>query len=143
MTRILIIAMAALLANTTPALAAWSGDGQPLKYISSCELDLNKDDLADIVLLVETIQGRELIAVLKNKSGLSAFLLWKGPSSNGMHLKCEVAKFEVKETPTAAAKTPGTVHKTNGAVVHLYKPESTELSFFWENSRFIEVVTAD
>ena len=43
--------------------------GMPLKYISGCELDLNNDNEVDIVLLVETTRGRELIALMNAPSG--------------------------------------------------------------------------
>jgi hypothetical protein len=40
------------------------GNGMPLKYISSCELDLNNDNQTDIAMLVETVRGRELIILM-------------------------------------------------------------------------------
>ena len=43
---------------------AQTGTGAPLKYISSCEIDLNNDDEPDIALLVETIKGQELIILM-------------------------------------------------------------------------------
>ncbi|WNG41596.1 hypothetical protein F0U61_53885 [Archangium violaceum] len=133
-----------LLGTSTPSLGEeWTGDGQPFKYISSCELDLDKNGLPDMVILAETIQGRELIAILKEKKGLKAFSIWTGPASNGMHLRCEFAQFKLKEAPTASADEPGKVHKTNGAVIHLFKPESSQRSFYWDKSQFKEVSTGD
>ena len=136
---------AILTVSSTPALGKWTGDGLPFKYISSCELDLDQNGLSDMVFLAETIEGRELIAILREKEGLKAFLLWSGPAANGMHLQCDFAQREVKETMAASAEAPGRVHKTNGTVIHLYKPESSRLSFFWDKSksRFKDVSTAD
>ncbi len=47
------------------AVPSFTGDGAPVKYISSCELDLNKDGVPDLVFLIESLAGRELIVLPK------------------------------------------------------------------------------
>ena len=44
---------------------ATSGNGMPVKYLSSCELDFNRDGKPDIALLIETKMGRELIVLIR------------------------------------------------------------------------------
>jgi len=58
--RNLLSLLCAFLIMSTVILAPTSGhsltgNGEPLKYISSCEIDLNNDDQPDIALLVETL----------------------------------------------------------------------------------------
>src|SRR6266581_5391582 len=72
-----------------------SGNGNPLKYISSCELDLNNDGESDVVLLVETLRGRELVVLMKTKAGYDAYEVAKVAPS--MHLSCHFANL-LKET---------------------------------------------
>ncbi len=58
----------------------------PLKYISSCELDFNNDDVPDIAVLLETFRGHDLIVLMKTDKGYDAYGLSKKASS--MHLSC-------------------------------------------------------
>ncbi len=119
----------------------WTGDALPMKYISSCEFDLNNDKKADMVILLESIQGKELIALIQTNNNYQSHLLWRGLPKSTMHLKCEQQKFTVKET--SAAGGLGRVFETNGSVITLFKPESSSFSYFIKNGKFIEVVTAD
>ncbi len=68
----------------TSIVLAGSGSGMPLKYISSCEIDLNADNATDIAFLVETLKGRELIVLMKSVEGYDAFLVTTGKAN--MHL---------------------------------------------------------
>jgi phage-related protein len=68
---------------------------------------MTKNGLPDMVILAETIQGRELIAILKEKKGLKAFSLWTGPASNGMHLRCESAQVSERSRITHPSRFRG------------------------------------
>jgi hypothetical protein len=43
--------------------------GRPAKMLASCEIDLNGDKQADLVEAVETVGGREVIAVIAGDGG--------------------------------------------------------------------------
>ena len=116
----------------------FTGDGMPLKFISSCEMDFNQDGRSDKAFLVEGIPGRELLVLLAKKDGYETFVVSKG--KDRMFLHCE-AGFEVKETIAINAK--GKVYKTPGAYLKLVKPESSSVVYFWSKAGFQEVWTAD
>jgi hypothetical protein len=120
-----------------PAVAEM-GSGMPLKYISSCELDLNNDEQADIALLLETTKGRELIVLLAKSNGYEAYLLMRG--NDNMHLSCHFGK-SVKET--CAAGGTGRVYETPGTYIQLTQPEGSSVAFFWERDSFRKVWTSD
>jgi len=116
------------------------GDGQPLKFISSCEIDLNNDGEADIALLVETIRGRELIVLMRFTSGYNAYIVSKEIS--GMYLSCHYGK-SVKETSAGKGKKERKVYKTPGAYLALTRPEASSVAYFWNGKGFTEVWTSD
>jgi len=116
------------------------GNGAPLKYIASCELDLNNDGDPDIAFLVETLKGRELIVLLRTKNGYKAFLLSRGKPN--MYLSCHFGKY-VEETLAGKGEKKGKVYKTNGTYLKLTQPEGSSVAFFWNNNTFQEVWTSD
>src|SRR5207237_10313848 len=79
-----------LLIVGTASAFAQTGNGDPFKYIASCELDFNNDGQADIALLVETVRGRELIIMLKTKDGYTAYEVANVPPL--MHLSCRFGR---------------------------------------------------
>ncbi len=118
-----------------------SGNGNPLKYISSCELDLNNDGESDVVFLVETLRGRELVILMRTTTGYNAYEIAKvDPSS---HLPFHFGKT-VKETAAGKkGKGEGRIFKTPGAYTQLTQPESSAVVYFWNGRGFTEVWTAD
>ncbi|MEZ4320771.1 MAG: hypothetical protein R3F61_25035 [Myxococcota bacterium] len=124
----------------TALAAPWTGDGQPLKYVSSCELDLDQNGAADIVMLVETVRGRELVALLTTDAGFDAHVIERLPASNGMHLRCSLERTLVA---SVAADNGGEAHETPGGYIELFKPESGSRSFYWRGDGFVTVVTGD
>lgn len=116
----------------------FSGDGMPFKYISSCELDLNGDQKADKALLIEGLNGRELLALLSKAKGYDTHVVVTGKEN--MFLTCKIGN-EVKETIAGGGK--GRVYKTPGAYLELIKPESSAAAFFWSKGSFQEVWTTD
>lgn len=121
---------------------AQSGSGDPVKYISSCEIDLNADDQPDVALLIETIKGRELIVLLRADSSYTAYLVKKDIPQN-MFLSSHFGK-ELKETIAGEGKNkkPKT-YKTQGTYLLLYFPEGPSYGYFWDGTKFQEVWTAD
>lgn len=116
----------------------YTGDGMPFKYISSCEIDLNGDGKSDKALLLEGINGRELLALMAKPKGYEAVVVSTGKEN--MFLNCKVGA-EVKETLAGSGK--GKAFKTPGAYLELVKPESSSVAFIWKKDSFQEVWTAD
>jgi hypothetical protein len=112
----------------------------PLKYISSCELDFNNDDVPDIALLLETLRGHERIVLMKTDKGYDAYGISKKVSS--MHLSCRFGKF-IKETPAGKGEKEGRTYKTPGTYIQLGHPEGPSVAYFWNGSGFKEVWTGD
>ena len=116
-----------------------SADGQPVKFHASCQVDLTGDKRADLVLLVETVRGPELIALVSTAAaGYSTFVLSRKPV--GGILSCELGP-EVRETK--AGRGSGRVVRTPGAFVHVTWPESAAVAYVWNMDRFLEVWTSD
>lgn len=116
------------------------GSGMPVKYISSCELDLNNDNRPDLALLVETSKGRELIVLMRNESGYNSFLVSKGKPD--MHLSCHFGK-SIKETPAGKGKEKRKVYQTLGTYIQLTQPEGSSVAYFWNGKGFKEVWISD
>jgi hypothetical protein len=117
------------------------GDGMPLKYLSSCEIDLNVDGEADIAMLVETVRGWELIALMKTAVGYDTYVV--SDDKDGMYLYCyygfTVTEFPFDDTLTVAERT----YKTPGTYLELVYPEASAVAYFWNGSGFTEVWTSD
>lgn len=111
---------------------------KPLKYISSCEIDLNNDNKIDIVLLVDTIRGRELIVLMKTTDGYNSYLVSTGKSD--MFLSCHFGKY-IKET--SAGNKEGKIYDTGGTYIKMSLPESSSVVYFWNNNAFKEIWTSD
>lgn len=137
---IYIFGMFIIITSCSTNAISQTGSGSPLKYISSCEVDLNNDDEADIALLVETLRGRELIVLMKTDKGYDAYGLFKRASS--MHLSCHFGKF-IKETPAGKGDKEGRTYKTPGTYIRLGNPEGPAVAYFWDGSAFKEVWIAD
>ncbi len=117
-----------------------SGNGVPLKYISSCELDLNNDNEPDIAILVETIRGRELIVLMRTGNGYNTFVVARDKAN--MFLSCHFGKY-VKETGAGKGGKSRKVYETPGTYIQLTQPESSSVVYFWTGKGFKEVWTSD
>lgn len=122
----------------TSGVSGETGSGMPLKYISSCELDLNNDSELDIAILIETLKGRELIILIRTTEGYKGFLL--SQDKPNMHLSCHFGKY-IKET--TAGNRKGRKFETNGTYIRLTQPESSSIAYFWVNGGFKEIWVAD
>lgn len=133
-----IFCILAILISYNGTAISLTGNGRPLKYISSCELDFNNDNEPDVALLVETLRGRELIVLIKATKGYGTYVL----EASSRYLSCHVGKF-IKETPTGKGEKEGKLHKTPGAYIQLAHPEGPAAAYFWNGSGFKEVWTSD
>jgi hypothetical protein len=136
---IILSTLVALLLHSQNTLA-FPGTGNPLKYISSCELDLNNDGEADIAFLVETLRGREIIILLKKDTGYTAYRIPAIASS--MYLSCHFGK-SIKETEAGKKGGAAKIHTTPGTYIQLQEPEGSSIAYFWNGSGFTEVWTSD
>lgn len=119
---------------------AESGTGAPLKYISSCEMDFNMDNVPDIALLVETVRGRELIILMRFADEYKAFTVSTGKPD--MQLSCHFGQTVI-ETSAGKGNGTGKVYKTPGTYIELSQPEGSSVAYFWDGKGFKEVWTSD
>lgn len=119
---------------------AYSGNGSPLKFISSCEIDLNADFKGDIVFLAETLYGYEVIALIRNNDFFKAYILEK--NAKNMLLSCHFGK-EIAGTNTGKGVQSKKKYKINGAYVKLEYLEGAATVFFWDKDKFKKVWVAD
>ncbi len=115
-----------------------AADGGPIKFLTSCELDLSADGKPDLVLLLETSRGRELLVLLALESGYEAYLLSRDKAQ--MQLSC---RFGTTLQETRTGRALGRVFQTPGAYVELRQPEGAAVAYFWDGNGFREVWTSD
>ena len=115
------------------------GSGQPAKFLASCQADLTGDKRADLVLLVETVRGAELIALVSTDAGAYSTFVLSRDRAGGI-LSCAFGP-EVRET--SAGRGSGRVVRTPGAFVLLTWPEASSVAYIWSKDRFLEVWTSD
>jgi hypothetical protein len=136
--------LSCLLAGTTVhAQGDRTGNGRPAKFLSSCEADVTGDNRADLIQLVETLRGVELIAlVASDTGGYRAFVLRRDkPGPSGI-LRCEYGP-QVTETRAGRGDPQPRVVKTPGAYVHLFFPETSSFAYVWIKDGFVELWTSD
>jgi hypothetical protein len=135
-----LICLIVLLSGLNTPSFAETGTGAPLKYISSCEIDLNNDNTPDIAFLVETLRGQELIVLMRFAQGYTAFTI--SNSKPDMQLSCQFGD-SVTETSAGKGKDSGKVYKTPGAYIKLTLPEGSSVVYFWNGKGLKEVWTSD
>lgn len=131
------IVVAACWCLTITAEAA-TGNENPLKYISSCETDINGDGNLDIALLLENLTGRQLIVLLKTTNGHDGYVVAK--DKPGMNLSCHLGKTLTRSMALSEDKK---TYTTPGAYLELTLPEGSSVAYFWNGSGFTEVWTSD
>jgi hypothetical protein len=125
----------------TGGAVSQAGSGRPIKYISGCEIDLSNDGRTDIVLLIETSRGRELVVLMKTDEGYKAYQLpTPGPA---MNLSCRIGSTVTETTAGKKVGTEAHVHTTPGAYVELKMPEGSSVVYYWKEGWFSEVWTSD
>jgi len=112
------------------------GIGLPLKYISSCEIDFNKDKRSDIVFLVETLSGYELIALARDKSGYEVSVLSRGNHGTHLQLSCNLGGFVWGIPKQKEGNQQKKRYKTSGVYITLKQPEGAEEAFIWSENHF-------
>lgn len=131
---LLVVFVGSSAADTAPQ----AGSGVPLKYIASCEIDLDVDGEVDVVMLVETLKGRELIALMRRPSGYDAYIVSRDKPD--MHLSCHFGKYIEART---SRRVKGTVYETPGTYIKLTLPEGSAVAYFWIPGGFKEVWVSD
>lgn len=112
---------------------------QSPRLVASCQADLTGDGRSDIVLLLDTANGTELLALVSRGRGeYSTFVLSREHS--GGTLSCP-SGMQVRET--RAGRGNGRVITAPGAYVHRVWAESSSVAYVWSTDRFLEVWTSD
>jgi hypothetical protein len=117
------------------------GSGQPLRFISSCQIDLNADGEADVSMLVETVRGWEPIVLMKKSAGYDTYVV--AENKTGMYLTCRYGSTVTEFPSDDKSKLPGKTYKTPGAYLELAQPEGSAVAYYWNGSGFTEVWTSD
>jgi hypothetical protein len=136
-----VFAVAMIMSLPAPVLGQVSAVGGPAKLLASCEIDLNGDKQADLVLAVETVRGAEVIALLASGNTYRSFVIAKGSRAQ-MRLRCQFGDSVTSTTAGPGNPKPRTV-RTPGAYIELYEPESSSFAYVWTGMNFIEVATSD
>lgn len=124
-----------------PALGQALATGAPAKLLASCEIDLNGDKQADVVLALETVRGPEVVALLASGNTYRGFVIATGARAQ-MRLRCEFGDSVTSTTAGSGNPKPRTV-RTPGAYIELYEPESSSFAYVWTGMTFTEVATSD
>lgn len=111
----------------------------PIKYLKGCEIDLNKDEVVDIALHIETMAGSMLVILLKKKDGYEVFTF---KVSSKMVMECKWGQY-IKETDVGKGGRKGKVYKIFGYYIELFYPEGPAVVYFWDGNKFKEVWVAD
>lgn len=113
----------------------------PMRYISSCQLDLDNDKNIDIAFLAITNYGWELIVLLYKPDGYKAYVLSKGKENMyltghyGSRIKATIAGNGKKQKSKPI--------KTNGTYLQLHAPEGSAVAYYWGREKFQEVWVSD
>lgn len=129
-----IFALAEGLVRATQTTAV----GQPVKYMASCQIDLNADRRGDIVLLMETVHGEEAIVLMRGDDQYSVHV--PSRQRKGLLLSCHFGS-SIRETTSGAGT--GRQFTTPGAYFKLEQPEGAAVGFFWNGTGFTEVWISD
>lgn len=114
--------------------------GNAVAFQGGCAVDLDRDRLDDLALLVRRDGLVELIVLLHRESGYDGRVLYRGKEGN-LLVSCRYAKII---TSTAAGKGSSSVPiAINGMVVAVAQPESSETIFYWRRDGFEEVQISD
>lgn len=124
-----------------PVLLAQEASGTPIKFISSCEIDLNADKRSDIALSIEDTRGTELVVLLATPDGYSTIVLSRGHSAQTV-LGCKFAATVTETVAGPGRPRPRTV-RTPGTFLTFSQPEGASIAYVWDGKKFIEVFTAD
>lgn len=114
----------------TSTALSFALDARPIKYLSSCEIDLSGSSEDDLAMLVETKQGRELIVLIREAKSFRPVVVQK--VSNLHQITCLHAP-QVVGYQNGKKKS----FKTSGGYIRLYQPEgSAKALFFFEDKLY-------
>lgn len=133
------LAVAIVLCRVQPVLGQALAIGAPAKFLTSCEIDLNGDKQADLVLSVVTVRGLEVIALMASGETYKGFVLSKNHPPE-MRLSCEFGE-SVKETSAGSSNRRPRIVRTPGAYVELSLPEGSSFAYVWTGTGFVQIAT--
>lgn len=123
-----------------PAMCRAQEGGVAVGVLGGCEIDLNADGRTDMVLLLDTSRGYELVALMKSGTASKAYHLKTLKSK--MHASCHHGK-QLKETDAGPGKKRGKTYPTNGTYLKLAQQEGASVAYFWAGDAFQEVWISD
>lgn len=112
--------------------------GLPVRFLASCEIDLDADRRLDLVLSLQTVRGYETIALMAHEPGYTAHVLSVGQDKLG--LECRFGRT-VKETTVGGGK--GRIVETPGTYVVVNQPEGASAAYVWSKGSFLQVWLSD
>lgn len=115
--------------------------GFPIRFIGGCEADFNGDKITDRVLLYETSEGVELVALILPANSVRSFLLLKSREKN-LNVSCKYFKT-VRRTMSGKDAKENEVIEVNSIGIELKQPESSTTIFYWNDNCFKQVWTSD
>lgn len=110
----------------------------PAILVSSCQLDLNGDEMTDIAELIESDRGRELVILIRSDSSFTAFTF---PDTLSTEFQLSCAQGATIQGYTDAGQE--VERTTAGAYLILYQPESAAFAYFWNGLTFEQVWISD
>lgn len=136
----LCAAVVLLLAASARVLASdQSSVALPVGVLSSCQLDLNADEIDDLVLSVQATAGRVVIALLGTKAGrFDAHVL-----SSGHGPSVVTCRYGAELTIQDKSKPRKITIRPPGAYVEIAEPEGASRAFVWSGGRFVEYFLQD
>lgn len=129
-----------LFALSITFLNSTSNKAIPLKYISGCQIDLDKNGELDLAFIIESSNGSELIVLMRKEGRYKSYLLFK--ECDHMNLSGNYG-FNLVATNAGKGKLEKRKVKTNGTYLLLSKPESSKIAFYWDKNKFQQVWLAD
>ncbi len=115
-----------------------STTARPVILVSSCQLDLNGDQIADIAELIDSQRGRELVILLRTDSGYTA-ITFPETLSTEFELSC-VQGVLIRGYTDGGEMVE---RKAPGAYLILVQPESAAFAYFWNGNAFELVWISD
>jgi hypothetical protein len=111
----------------------------PVKYINSCQIDLDNNDKEDIVLQIEKQNNQWETIVLMNYG--NKYKTYTISKNKNMYLECYYGHEFFGYDKNLNRKS---MHRTNGKYIKLQLPESSSVVYFWNDSKkeFIKIWTS-
>jgi len=111
-------------------------DGEPLKYLSGYEYDLNLDGINETIIYLQINRKYLVIGLFKEKNTYISRVI--SESDFGGVLVCEFAN-----TITSYENELVKIYACPGPFISIIYPPSAAVSYFWDKGKFNEIWTSD